>query len=63
MYYKLPFRVRHLLATLKMVKQLVAARTFGNYRHSIWSSDTGGFSVYEYRGKSWCIPTEPLDVE
>lgn len=56
--------VRHGLrkfpSTVKIAFRLVMARTFGEYRHTVFDGAMS-YAVYRWRGKWWAIPTSPIE--
>jgi hypothetical protein len=49
--------MKKLLSTICMMTRLGMARTFGRYHHSVGGPDIAPYAVYEWRGKTWHIPT------
>jgi hypothetical protein len=52
--------LRKLRSTLTIVSSIFMARTFGEYRHSVWGTGSS-YAVYRWRGKVWEIPMGPLE--
>ena len=46
--------------TCRIVFCLFMARTFGRYVHSTGGPAQPNSAIYEWRGRFWSIPTEPL---
>lgn len=49
-----------LLHTIRIAATLTLARTFGTYEHSVWNGEFN-YARYAWRGKSWAIPTSPIE--
>lgn len=46
-----------LLSTIRILRCLFMARTFGAYQHSVDGPDIAPYAIYEWRGRLWHIPT------
>ncbi len=58
----LQFHLNKLRGTIGLLANLLMARTFGTYQHTVRG---GSFSYAEYRwrGQSWAIPTTPIEAQ
>ncbi len=54
--------LRKMASTIKILFCLGMARTFGEYRHSVWDERVD-YAIYRWRGRLWAIPTKPMDIE
>lgn len=52
--------LRKLASTIHILSCLGMARTFGEYRHSVWDGRMD-YAVYVWRGREWAIPTRAMD--
>lgn len=52
--------LRKLRSTLRICAALFLARTFGDYRHTIWNGDFE-YAVYNWRGDMWAVPTKAME--
>lgn len=52
--------VRKLRSTAVILFRLGMARTFGQYRHSIYDNGLN-YAVYKWRDQWWAFPTEPFE--
>lgn len=55
------FRLRKLIKTLRMCYCMAMAQTFGEYQHSVGGYASPDYAVYKWRGKTWAIPTKPME--
>lgn len=51
-------QIRKFFNTLRVCWRIIAARTFGYYRHSGWD-ENGEFALYEWRGQPVRVPMLP----
>lgn len=53
--------LKKLRKTLNILSCLFLARMFGEYIHSVGGHDTADYAVYRWSGKTWMIPTGPIE--
>ena len=54
--------LRKFASTFRILATLAMARTFGRYERTVWNGELQ-YARYRWRGRSWAIPTHPIDED